>query len=437
MESKMLVELPTVPKVPPVQKKVPPITFPSQGKKPPADIVAQLEQNMKFLQEQHQATLVALHLEVDSLRQRNRDLQFQLVFSKGSAFVPSSPSSPEDNGTGFVKAKGSPVCVNVAPLQVELLEKDLQDIKISLQEAKTQNQYLSDIVEQQKKKLDTSKEQKPNKQLVTDVGVQVDCPRLNPVEADLGVLEAMVKQLLKQNADQKKEIETLEAASANTTNPAQTDLATRLEGSEATVKLLLKLNEDQRKEIATLKAASANANKGARSRDSNNSHHNRGSPTSSTQEQIPHKFPPLQSQSYWHRRTPRNGRNRHDKQDHQSEVDFTVLPQLQNDNMSLDTVITELPFHPIHAYHNFCRDKIDKINRKYRVQTSQKDRRDTDNNNHHHHHHHHHHNNPHHHNNSHHHRRDYKDRNSKDHHKELVDSAEGSREADNSMGSKS
>lgn len=47
--------------------------------------------------------------------------------------------------------QGSPVRVNVAPLQVELLEKDLQDIKISLQEAKTQNQYLSDIVEQQKK----------------------------------------------------------------------------------------------------------------------------------------------------------------------------------------------------------------------------------------------------------------------------------------------
>lgn len=45
----------------------------------------------------------------------------------------------------------SPVCVNIAPLQVELLEKDLQDIKISLQDAKTQNQYLSEIIEQQKK----------------------------------------------------------------------------------------------------------------------------------------------------------------------------------------------------------------------------------------------------------------------------------------------
>jgi len=36
------------------------------------DRVMQLEQNMKFLQEQHQTTLVALHQEIESLRQRNR-----------------------------------------------------------------------------------------------------------------------------------------------------------------------------------------------------------------------------------------------------------------------------------------------------------------------------------------------------------------------------
>lgn len=36
------------------------------------DRAAQLEQNMKFLQEQHQAILVALQKEVETLRQRNR-----------------------------------------------------------------------------------------------------------------------------------------------------------------------------------------------------------------------------------------------------------------------------------------------------------------------------------------------------------------------------
>lgn len=34
--------------------------------------VAQLEQNVKFLQEQHQMMLAGLHNEIDSLRHRNR-----------------------------------------------------------------------------------------------------------------------------------------------------------------------------------------------------------------------------------------------------------------------------------------------------------------------------------------------------------------------------
>ncbi|XP_076243492.1 uncharacterized protein LOC143184855 isoform X2 [Calliopsis andreniformis] len=366
MTSKVLVKLPTVP-------------FP-QGKKPSSDVVAlpekkegsnqtvrhsggnidkvaQLEQNMKFLQEQHQATLAALHQEVKSLRQKNGDLQFQLVFSKRSTYALSSPSSPESSETGFVKPK------------VELLEKDLQDTKISLQEAKTKNQHLSEIIEQQKKKLDSMEEEKAKKQSVTDIGIQVD------------------------------------------SRNDQVDLVTCLEVAEAMVKRLHKQNEDQRKEIAALKAVSAsttNSNKGARSRDNNNSHYSRGSPTSTTQEQASHKFPPLQSQSYWHHRAPRNGRNRNDKQDHQWKVDSTVLPQLQNDSMKSDSVIFKHPaqrFRPERSYYE---------NRKYKRHMG--DRTDT--------HHHHHH------------RRDYKDRNSKDHEKDL-DSVDGSREGNNSSGSKS
>lgn len=34
--------------------------------------IAQLEQNIRFLQEQHQTMLAGLHQEIDSLRQRNR-----------------------------------------------------------------------------------------------------------------------------------------------------------------------------------------------------------------------------------------------------------------------------------------------------------------------------------------------------------------------------
>lgn len=109
----------------------------------------------------------------------------------------------------------------------------------------------------------------------------------------------------------------------------------------------------------------------------------------------------------------RNGRNRHDKQEHQSEVDSTVLPQLQNGNMKSDTMIFESPFYRSRGYRNYYRDES---NRKYRGQSSQKDRRDSDN---------------------YHHRRDFKDRSSKVHQKEFADSTEGSTEADNSTGSKS
>lgn len=386
MASTVVVKLPTVPF--PQGKKSPTDTVPlpernegtNQNARPQninVDRVSQLEQNMKFLQKQHQATLVALHQEVESLRQKNRDLQFHLVFSKGSTYVPSSPSSPEDNGTGFAKPKGSPGCVNITPLQVELLEKDLQDTKISLQEARTQNQYLTDIVEEQKKKLNSAEEENVEGDATADVGIQVG-DRLDPVRADLVAC---------------------------------------LEGAEAMIKRLRKQNEDQKEEIAALKAASAstNGNKGARSRDSNNSHHSRGSPTTTSQEQTPHIFPPLQSQSYWHRRILRNARSRYDKSDHQTEMDSTMLPQLQNGNMKSDAMIFESLCYRSRGHRNYYRDES---NRKYRGKISQKDRRDSDN---------HHHN----------HRREYKDRNSRSHQKELADSAEAAREAENSASSKS
>jgi hypothetical protein len=60
--------------------------------------ITQLEQNIRFLQDQHKLMLSSFHQEVERLKQRNRDLQFQLVFAK-SEFISSSPSpsSPEDD----------------------------------------------------------------------------------------------------------------------------------------------------------------------------------------------------------------------------------------------------------------------------------------------------------------------------------------------------
>ena len=82
----------------------------------------------------------------------------------------------------------------------------------------------------------------------------------------------------------------------------QVDLATRLEDAEAMVKRLRRENEDQRREMTTMKAALYNGNGSGsgRNRGPNNGHHHRSS-QGEGDEHTSHKFPPLQTQSYWHR----------------------------------------------------------------------------------------------------------------------------------------
>jgi len=107
--------------------------------------------------------------------------------------------------------------------------------------------------------------------------------------------------------DQKNKIEVADVG-IQVGDPVQASLVVLLEESYAMVKRLHKENMDQKKEIASLRASSANnasTSRGGRSRDGNNSHYNRGSPTSTTQEQNSRKFPPLPIPSYWHRRSPR------------------------------------------------------------------------------------------------------------------------------------
>ena len=89
-----------------------------------------------------------------------------------------------------------------------------------------------------------------------------------------------------------------------TTDTTLEDLTARLEDAESLVKRLRRANEDQQREIATMKAASTNSggnrNGSGRSRGHENGHHNRGAQGNSGQRPHFHKFPPLQTQSYWH-----------------------------------------------------------------------------------------------------------------------------------------
>lgn len=225
--------------------------------------------------------------------------------------------------------------------------------------------------------------------------------------------------------------------------PTQEDIVTRLADAHAVIKQLHRENTDQRKEIATLKAASVNnggTSRGGWARDSNNSHHSRVSSITGIQESTSHKFPPLQTQSYSHRRIQRyyliyrpyffryydrhsyvhysfdhnsdyrrNGRNRYDRQDLHTDAENTALPQLQNGSINSDAMIFDSCYRRYQAYLNYHREYS---NRKYRCQGTQRDRRDSENR---------------------YYRRDYKDRKFKDHQRgECTDSGEGSRDADTS-----
>ncbi|CAK1579871.1 unnamed protein product [Parnassius mnemosyne] len=57
--------------------------------------VAHLEHSVRFLQEQHRLMLSGLHAEIEALRERNRDLQFQLIFNKDSAQKTSASAGEE------------------------------------------------------------------------------------------------------------------------------------------------------------------------------------------------------------------------------------------------------------------------------------------------------------------------------------------------------
>ncbi|XP_052758229.1 uncharacterized protein LOC113519926 isoform X2 [Galleria mellonella] len=61
--------------------------------------VAHLEHSVRFLQEQHRLMLSGLHTEIEALRERNRDLQFQLIFNKESSpKTANTPATAEENG---------------------------------------------------------------------------------------------------------------------------------------------------------------------------------------------------------------------------------------------------------------------------------------------------------------------------------------------------
>ncbi|CAH1116878.1 unnamed protein product [Phaedon cochleariae] len=161
---------------------------------PDCSRITQLDQNIKFLQEQHQLMLSGLHNEIENLKVRNRELQFQLVFVKGIS--PSSPSSPEDDSKH--KIYTSPKPFNVTPLQVEILEKELGELKLHMQETESRNVYLSAIVDEQKKKLERYERDREKER---DRAGQPDPELLRKLDD----AETLIRRLRRENSDLRRD----------------------------------------------------------------------------------------------------------------------------------------------------------------------------------------------------------------------------------------
>ncbi|KAF7992737.1 hypothetical protein HCN44_005081 [Aphidius gifuensis] len=146
------------------------------------DRVNQLEQNLKYLQDQHKLNLTALHQEVELLRQQNRDLQFQLVFD-----CDSNSSSLKNTSNESTQSK------------VEVLERHLDELSISFDEVKNENIKLKKIIEKEKKKFELIKNNENNK---IDIGIQVGNTQ-NDFVALLKISKAMV-QLVKCEYDNRE-----------------------------------------------------------------------------------------------------------------------------------------------------------------------------------------------------------------------------------------
>ncbi|XP_018561122.1 uncharacterized protein LOC108903432 isoform X2 [Anoplophora glabripennis] len=242
---------------------------PAETPKGPENVrIAQLEQNIKFLQEQHHLMLTGLHKEIESLKSRNRELQFQLVFVKGTLPSSGSPSSPEDDAKH--KVYSSPKPFNITPLQVEILEKELSDLKLQLQETESRNLYLSAIVDEQKKKLERYERDREKER---ERAIQPDPELLRKLDD----AEAIIRRLRRENSDLRRENCLTTAHYQQPREPPA-----------------------QRENGYTSPRSGQNqgrGNSGGRHR-SNNGGHYRGN-----------WFPPLHSQSYWQggRNNERNG----------------------------------------------------------------------------------------------------------------------------------
>ncbi|XP_075220862.1 uncharacterized protein LOC142324099 isoform X2 [Lycorma delicatula] len=232
--------------------------------------ITQLEQNIRFLHEQHQLMLTSLHQEIETLRQRNRDLQFQLVFTKKNAVYgqhTSSESSPDDEGKSKVVA-GSPnhLC-NTQNLQVEMLERDVTDLRTALNELTIKNNNLSKTLDEQSKSLEKA------------VSLEIE------YKSRLEDADKLIRRLRRENEDQRHEMNLLRTQLNNKSSSSAGGGRHNSAGSGG-----------------GSRRGGGGGGTGGRERDGGNSRDNNGvQDNNSSQHHGLHRFPPLHTQQYWQR----------------------------------------------------------------------------------------------------------------------------------------
>jgi len=187
--------------------------------------ILRLERNIAWLTEQHSSMLSQLHNEIESLKSRNRELQFQLLMGApagatsnpiptnagdpptnlSNLATPSNLGTPEDaadipgNNLTLISTLGG-----VAPLQAEILDNEIKELQATLHEARSRNVYLSSLVEQQKRKLAQLEE------IEKEAAEKEPSRPASSVPSDflrkLAEAEELVQTLRKQNDQQQAEL---------------------------------------------------------------------------------------------------------------------------------------------------------------------------------------------------------------------------------------
>ncbi|XP_050675858.1 uncharacterized protein LOC126972822 isoform X1 [Leptidea sinapis] len=152
--------------------------------------IAHLEHSVRFLQEQHRQMLNGLHAEIESLRERNRDLQFQLIFNKEAPKSSAGNEDGENEVTGLRR-------------EVERLELQADEARAEADLLRRKTEQLQEIIDAQNLKLE---ELEGQGQTEANDGRAAEEVSRAELRARLGEAERLVRRLRADAERQRREV---------------------------------------------------------------------------------------------------------------------------------------------------------------------------------------------------------------------------------------